>query len=97
MVEEVYSADTTNIHDRRRPGRIEYGNQHLLAILRSPVGGGGSAGTTNIDGWVEENDDVVSDPTWSDRTILSVLTGLTVLAVIMWTTIALAIWRAFSG
>jgi hypothetical protein len=97
MVEEVHSADTTNIHDRRRPGRIEYGNQHLVAILRRPVGGDDSAGTTNIDGLVEENDDAVNHPTWSDRTILSVLTGLTVLAVIMWTTIALALWRAFFG
>jgi hypothetical protein len=84
MVEEVHSADTTNVHDRRRPGRIEYDNQHLVAILRRPVGNGGS-------------DDVVDQPTWSDRKVLGLLTGLTVLAVIMWTAIAFALWRAFFG
>jgi hypothetical protein len=93
MVEEVRSADTTHVRDRRRPGRIEYGNQDLVAMLRYPVAGGRS----NIDGWVEENDEVVDQPAWSDRTILSVTAGLTVLAVIMWTTIALALWRALFG
>ena len=84
MVEEVHSADTTNVHDRRRPGRIDYGNQHLVTILRRPVGNIGS-------------DDLVDHTTWSDRKVLGVLTCLTVLAVIMWTAIALALWRAFFG
>lgn len=97
MVDEVRSVETTDVRDRRRPGRVEYDDQHLIDMLRHSVAGGGATRATNIDGWLEESDDVVDQPAWSDRTILSVTTGLTVLAIVMWTTIAWALWRTFFG
>ena len=88
---EVSSPENATITDRRRPGRVEYENAHLVDLLRGAGSSGEPSGSA---------DDPVVSPADSDAyddglaPARGVLLG-SLIGSVAWIVIGLAIWLLY--